>query len=137
MKIFLHELATRHRANVRALFQRHTSWIGYLAVVLGFGFATYTAETAIHHADERSERIAGAICENTKKHDREQILNLVTKQGHELIAQFHLTLAQATVIVHRGLAASAAERRALAPSKPASACSPSLTTLERNNPTGR
>ena len=130
MRIFLNELRTRHRAKVGALYKRHKSAIGYVILAVGVVIALALGAQAISHSDERAERQAAIICQNTTRTDIQQLQNLVTKSGHELIADFHLSLDKAAVLVHKQLVTSAQERKSLQPSNPASACTSKITVLD-------
>jgi hypothetical protein len=112
-----------------AFFERYKAGVGYLILAIGVTVALVLAGRAIREADTRAERQAAVICQNTTRQDKQSLSNLYTKSGHELLKSFNLTVAQARVIIHRQLVASAAERSALQPSDPKSACSGVLTTF--------
>ena len=129
MRVFLNELQKRHRASLRALFERHKAGVGYVILLLGTIVALVLAGQALRHADERAERQSAVICRNTVTADKQSLSNLYTKSGHELIKAFHLTIPQARVLIHKQLEASAQERKELQPSNPANACTSAITTL--------
>lgn len=113
------------------LVNQYKAVIGYAVLCVGVAAAISLAYVGLGRADRRDEVTRGVICQNTVTADRQQLLNLRTKSGHELIASFHLTIPEATKIIHQNLEASAQERKKLQPSQPRSACTSALTTLPK------
>lgn len=116
------------------VFHRYKNYIGYIVLAVGLVVALAMVVQYQEDATSKDKLTRGVICQNTITNDRQQLTNLITKAGHELISRFGLTLPQAAVLVRRQLEASAQERQSLQPSDPASACTDKLTTLKINPP---
>ena len=126
MRIFLKELEKRHRANLWGLYKRHKNAVGFLILAIGTAIALMMGANAQTHADERAERQNAIICRNTVNTDLQSLTNIASPT---VLATFHLTPEQAVPLVRIQLVQNAKERAELRPSKPMTACSPTITKL--------